>query len=253
MVTSRGRPKTVLMVDYYFPPLAGAGAQRTLGYIPHLARYGWEPIVLTVRSGDSNFHDASLLDRIPQSVDVQRTPSFEPFKVARWLARPFTVGSRGNGFHQPMGLLEWTTRQMRSLEYWIFFPDRNVGWVPFAVARALRINQDRPLDLIYSTSTSISSHVVAHIVRTILRKPWVADFQDAWAGHPEHAARLFPSPVHASMARGLERIILRSADHVIVTADPLRQTFEQQGRDYHPSDYFPPGTLSRAVRNVEVS
>src|SRR5579859_4712984 len=79
------RGKTVLVVDYFFPPLAGAAVQRTLGFVRYLVRYGWEPIVLTVRSSDWNFYDASLLDRVPRCVKVERTASVEPLRFARRL------------------------------------------------------------------------------------------------------------------------------------------------------------------------
>jgi len=224
------------MIDYYFPPLAGAGAQRTLGFVKHLAQFGWRPIILTVHSGDHNFYDASLLERIPKAVDVQRTASFEPLKVARRLfAKPYTESNRyGPGLHKRMGPLRRAVRRLRRLEDWLFFPDRSVGWLPFAVARALRISRGTNIDLVFSTSTAITSHVIAYLVKTILGKPWVADFQDAWAEHPTFAGRLFPSHFHASMARRLEGLILQNSDYVIVTADPLRQTFERRGGKARP-------------------
>ena len=36
------------MVAYHFPPLAGSsGIQRTLRFVQHLPRFGWQPTVLT--------------------------------------------------------------------------------------------------------------------------------------------------------------------------------------------------------------
>ena len=40
--------KRLMMVAYHFPPLAGSsGIQRTLNFVRHLPRFGWEPLVLT--------------------------------------------------------------------------------------------------------------------------------------------------------------------------------------------------------------
>jgi glycosyltransferase involved in cell wall biosynthesis len=236
VLTSRGRPKTVLMIDYYFPPLAGAGAQRTPGFVRYLMPFGWQPIVMTVQSGDNYFYDPSLVDTIPDRVDVQRTLSFEPLRAARrFLTKPYIGSTRhASGLHQRTSLLGRNLRRLRGLENWLFFPDRHVGWTPFAIGRALRINQRVPIDLVYSTSTAITSHVIAYAVKKILGTPWVADFQDAWAERPGFAKRLFPSPLHAGMARRLEGLILRSADRVVVTADPLRETFERRSKEVSP-------------------
>jgi hypothetical protein len=40
--------KRILMIAYHFPPLAGSsGIQRTLRFVQHLPKFGWEPIVLS--------------------------------------------------------------------------------------------------------------------------------------------------------------------------------------------------------------
>jgi glycosyltransferase involved in cell wall biosynthesis len=228
------RVKTVLVIDYFFPPLAGAAVQRTLGFVRYLARFGWQPIVLTVQAGDWNLHDTSLLEKIPESVDVLRTASIEPLRLAR---RIFTRASaEGNRYSSEprfrVSALKESIRRLQGLERWVFFPDRRVGWVPFAVARTLRTSRSRAIDLVYSSSAAVSSHVIAYIVKKILGTAWVADFQDPWA---EGAAScLFPSPLHASLARRLEGSILRSADHVTVAADPIRRSFEGRNKQIPP-------------------
>ena len=46
--TKAFRVKTVLMIAYHFPPLAGSsGIQRTLRFVQHLPALGWKPVVLT--------------------------------------------------------------------------------------------------------------------------------------------------------------------------------------------------------------
>jgi hypothetical protein len=39
--------KTVLVVAYYFPPIAASGSMRPLGFCRYLREYGWQPRVLT--------------------------------------------------------------------------------------------------------------------------------------------------------------------------------------------------------------
>jgi hypothetical protein len=41
--------KKVLIVTYYFPPHTAIGAQRPYRLAKYFPKYGWEPIVLTVK------------------------------------------------------------------------------------------------------------------------------------------------------------------------------------------------------------
>ncbi len=219
--TLRQQPKTVLMIDYFFPPFAGAGVQRTLGYVKHLAEFGWEPIVLTIQPGERAFYDFSLLDRVPDSVNVQRTPSLEPVRFARRLLDNHAVVGNGHG-SAPRGVKHpssWVVRRMRNLERWILFPDRRIGWFPFAAIRALSTSHQKTIDVIYSTSTVMTSHLVAYAVGKLLRKPWVADFQDPWSADING----FPTFVHKMLADRLELRILHCADRITVTTDPVRK------------------------------
>jgi len=215
------------MVDYYFPPLAGAGVQRTLGYVRHMAEFGWTPIVLTVQSGEHGFVDASLLERVPPQVAVRRTRSFEPIRLAKVaLGRGAAAGSgpRADRFK----LFVPVARRLRDLTSWVLFPDRHVGWLPFALAEALSIGRRTPIDVIYSSSTAITSHLVARSLKRRWGRPWVADFQDPWVDRHDYG---FPSPLHRVAAERLERLIVQEADCVTVTTGPLGDIFRRRYGD----------------------
>ncbi len=214
--------KTILMVDYYFPPLAGSGVLRTVGYVKHLAEFGWTPIVLTVRSGEHYIYDVSLLQRIPDTVYVRRTASLEPVRLVKrllaWSAgqrKELEADSRGSGRPLWRG---WSW--VRNLERWILFPDRRIGWLPFAVTQAVAVNRCQSIDVLYSTSTAVTSHLIAYLLKKLLHKPWVADFQDPWSQDYDLG---FPSAFHKGWAEHLEYLILRNADRVTVTTGPLRR------------------------------
>ena len=52
--------KKVLVISYYWPPSGGPGVQRVLKFCKYLHKFGWEPIVLTVKDGDFPVKDYSL-------------------------------------------------------------------------------------------------------------------------------------------------------------------------------------------------
>ncbi len=232
----RGK-RAILMIDYSFQPIGGAGSRRTLGYVTHLSRFGWRPIVLTVASGDAYYVDRSSLQTVPPEVTVIRTGSFEPMRYVRRFLSSTGEGARlaARSTYRPAvsGQASW----IRSVGRWVQFPDRRVGWLPFALARCLVSGLGREIDLIYSTSTAITSHLVARILRIVWDKPWVADFQDPWCWAQESLA-MFPSVLHRRAAELLEFAILQAADHVTVTTEPIRDMLTRK----HPG--IPAGKIS---------
>ncbi len=214
--------KRVLMIDYLFPPLAGPGIQRTLGYVRYLPRYGWNPIVLTVRDGDHALYDATLLARIPEHLQVVRTPSVEPVRFVRKVLRCIAANrSVSDGAGALSGRPLWLGASwVRDLEKWVLFPDRRIGWLPFGVRRALQIHRATPYDIVYSTSTNImTGHLMAYWVARRLRTPWIADFQDAWLSY---YSSMFPSSIHRRLAMALERLVVYRATRITVATEPHR-------------------------------
>ena len=45
-----GSPRRALVIAYYFPPLGGAGVQRTLKFVKYLPEFGWRATVVSTRS-----------------------------------------------------------------------------------------------------------------------------------------------------------------------------------------------------------
>lgn len=215
--------RTLLLVDYHFPPLWGSGAQRTLGFLRHLSRHGWQPIVLTVEDGDQAVRDSSLLEEIPEAVSVQRTRSLEPVRILRRLAKHSQRSKPGGGENGPP--VRRGARWLHGIERWVLFPDRQIGWFPFAVRSGLAIASNQRPDAIYSTSTSVTSHLVAYRLSRELRVPWVADFQDPWL---EGFAIRAPSTLHNRLAIKLEKLIATAADAITVTTEFHRRLLQRK-------------------------
>lgn len=84
------KSKKVLIIAYFFPPLGGSGVQRTLKFTKYLPAFGIQPLVSTVRHGHNFAYDESLLQEIPESVQVIRSNSLETLwlrKVIEKIAR----------------------------------------------------------------------------------------------------------------------------------------------------------------------
>lgn len=225
---AQAAPRSVLMVLYFYPPLGGISMSRNARNVQYLPQYGWAPIVLTPRNAAYHLKDPGSLDLIPEGTRVIRTPSLEAGHVRRVVMGLLgVIGDRsdrraGNasrsqggqsigdapppgGANASGGRLEWIRRLL-------FFPDDQVGWLPFALVAALRAHRATPFDAIYSTSSPITSHLVAGILKRWTGLPWVAEFRDPWLGN----ALAAPLPwFHRRLQAKLERWIVRSADRVV--------------------------------------
>ena len=119
-----GTPRRALVIAYYFPPLGGAGVQRTLKFVKYLPEFGWRATVVSTRSRLYPSRDAALVHEIPDDTRVVRAPALP---IARYAAIVL---------HK----LGW----MR-LKAYVAWPDGGLGWAPAAFVAAWReVRRERP-------------------------------------------------------------------------------------------------------------
>ncbi|NOX37391.1 MAG: glycosyltransferase family 4 protein [Calditrichaeota bacterium] len=231
--------KKVLIVTYYWPPAGGPGVQRILKFVKYLPEFGWQPLVLTVTSGEYPALDPSLEKEVPPECRVYRIRHLEPGHVFRKF-----VGMPADSRIQVGVLAEKPENWKKRLAFWIranlFIPDAKIGWWPFAVREGMRIiRRERP-QLIFSTSPPPTVHLIA---RTLSRRSglqWVADFRDPWTDihYYERQKRL---PVARALDGWLEQRVLREADRLtFVSRLDIEQSFAQKV-DPSKCQYLPNG------------
>src|SRR5438105_3171475 len=90
--------RRVLLVSYPFPPVGGAGVQRTTKFVKYLPEFGWRPSVLTVANPSVPAWDQSLLKDIPADTVVRRARTWEPGYNAK---AAVSTGSNGQSHAAP--------------------------------------------------------------------------------------------------------------------------------------------------------
>jgi glycosyltransferase involved in cell wall biosynthesis len=188
----------LLMIAYFFPPIGGSGALRPLKLAKFLPDVGWEPLILTVKNSDWYYAcDPDLLTELPQQVNITRS-----FMVrAAWLYRVFN----------PLRIRKID----QILRSFLIQPDDQIGWIPFAYRTAMKLLRQHNIDVIYSTSSPLSCHLVASLVHKRSRLPWIADFRDEWFENPDFN---YPTRFHRRFHYRLENFIVNTADRVIAPA-----------------------------------
>jgi glycosyltransferase involved in cell wall biosynthesis len=186
--------KRVLFVTYHFPPVGGAGVQRSVKFVRYLPELGYEPVVLTGPGASADRWtpiDHSLVSEVPDSTEIIRLPGPPP---------PRSGGARARAerwFRLRTGFARWWQGGIRS-----------------------RGREARDLDLVYvSMSPFESASAVAALARE-LDRPWVADLRDPWA---LDEMVVHPSALHRRLALvQMERVLASAAAVVMNTAEAAR-------------------------------
>ena len=222
--------KKVLVIAYGFPPIAHAGVYRTMRFCRYLPDNGWKPTVITINESEDIHSDHSLMKRIPASVRIHRTYILDIWrsirryqtKQARMEAARVALNDRDVSPGRVVRAAKRVKRFALSAMLKAFsIPDHMLFWIPFAVARGIRLMRKEDFDLIFTTSPPHSEHLAGLILAKIFRKPWVADFRDPIVDN-FHTEELFR--VELWLQALLERLIVRFADTVVVVTESHRQS-----------------------------
>ncbi len=190
--------KKVLFVYYMFPPLIG-GWRAIASFVRFLPEFGWQAIVLTAADSVSYGKDYTLLDEVPQDLEIHR------------------VGHREVS-------AEWRYARNSKLKLNLDFPDSYRSWYAPALREARRILQHQDVRLVFSYAPPYTCHFVAMQLKREFGLPWVADSEDPWSGNEflkstYKATLLGPlRPLQNWRIRRAERNLLKNADRTIVVS-----------------------------------
>jgi glycosyltransferase involved in cell wall biosynthesis len=193
--------KRVLFLAYHFPPVGGAGVQRSVKFARYLPEFGYEPVVVTGGSaagGRWTPADETLAAELSQETEVLRVRRSEPAEPGRWRARA---------------------------ERWLPLSTTFSRWWS---AGAVEVGREvEGVDLVYATMSPFESAEPARKLAELLGVPWVADLRDPWA---LDEMLVFPTAAH----RGLE---LRRMGRALASASAVvwnTAEAERAGRERFP-------------------
>ncbi len=225
--------KRLLLISSHFPPDGAAGTHRVMRFTTHLYASGWDVSVLTMDpayylSGTQT--DERLLAAIPGDIHIYRTKALRGvtalIRLRNRLSRarrasqppPATLDTGGARHASPSRRLKDAFTDLCAV------PDRDVGWLWYAVRRGAQIIRRNGIDVILSSAPPFTCHVVADVLRGMYGRKWVADFRDPWSRSP------WATPERAAGWRGavhrwLERRTVEHADAVILNTKRMHAEF----------------------------
>ncbi len=187
----------VLMIAYHFPPVRGSsGVHRTLQFVRHLPRHGWQPVVLAPHPRAYERTGSDLVGDVPAGVPVRRGFALDA-------ARHLAVKGR---------YLRCTA-----------LPDRWASWALGAVPLGFfMIRRYRP-GVLWSTYPVATAHLIGYVLARLTGIPWVADFRDPLGqeGYPAD-----PRTRRAYWA--LERRVVRRARACVFTTPGTARVYRER-------------------------
>ena len=190
--------KRILLIAFHFPPCSvSSGIQRTLSLTKYLNKYGWEPIVLTVKPSAYEQMNSSQLSSIPQHITIKRSLALDTTKY---------LSIRGR--------------------YWsrLAIPDRWNSWWLSAVPTGMSIIKKHKIKVIWSTYPIATAHNIAATLARLSGLPWIADFRDPMVELVSRTNEIYPKDPAIRKARlAVESKAARFAARLTFCTDSARQ------------------------------
>jgi len=219
--------RKVLLISYVFPPLATSGAIRPLKFTKYLPKFGWQPIVLTVRKGDYWVIDSSLLDEVPETATVYRTHSWELVNMREAKRAYDKVIHHKEGSRIKKVFFKF----LRYAYLHLLIPDSKIGWLPFAVISGQKIIREEGIDIIIATGGPWTNFLVGYLLSYFTHIPLILDYRDPWTHilhyRTKRLKRVLESRLENRIQRRASRIIAISS---VLTAK-LQTAYPYQDRD----------------------
>jgi glycosyltransferase involved in cell wall biosynthesis len=130
-------------------------------------------------------------------------------------------------------------QKMKDFLTWLpSIPDREIGWLPFAVFRGYLMIKKHKIDMIFSSCPPHSVHLISLLLKLLTGKRLVLDFRDPWSRsqwEPLNASKL--ERIEKNINIVLERWAIKKADKIICNTAELRDDFIKFYKDL-PQDKF---------------
>lgn len=227
--------RRLLVLTYRFPPQGRVGAHRTTKFVRYMSRYGWQPVVHTVRNPYCTHWDHTLSRQIPDDVEVFRTPTFEVealedrLRALRDWVRPrrSVPSNHAASVSAPSARAYGSGVRDYVWRYWLS-PDPQILWIPGALLRSQWIARRRAVSAMYSSSPPQSVQILALKLHRRLGIPWIADMRDPWTEGLHRRYWYSRNEPRQRREERWERAVCREADRVVVATPGTQRMLQEK-------------------------
>ena len=147
---------------------------RIPGLAKYLPEFGWQPVILTAPVSEKSALQCRVIETGYHDIlgFWKRLFGFNPTEDRRREVKKRLGVTSKKSFLDSLLTFAGTI---------INYPDSEKGWKPFAVKAGSELLQNEDIDAIISSSSPVTSHLIAKELKIKHRIPWVADFRDPWS------------------------------------------------------------------------
>ena len=216
--------KKLLIITYYWPPAGGPGVQRWLKFVKYLPEFNIQPIVYIPENPTYPIIDNGLESEVSNKAIILKNKIFEPYGLASFFGKSKTkkISSGIISNQKKQSVLEKTLLWVRGN---LFIPDARFLWVKPSVKYLKKYIVENNIDTIVTSGPPHSLHLIGLELKKNLNIKWLADFRDAWTTIGYHKALKLSSYANKKH-KALEKLVLTSADTIIVTSKTTKTEFQ---------------------------
>jgi glycosyltransferase involved in cell wall biosynthesis len=165
--------KKVLIISYYFNQKEQIGSIRLRGLAKYLPQFGWEPTILTIKSPESS-------DMEFRTIETDYSDLMTVWKKRLGLNLDKSVqdqlGTSSN--KNQNGIISSLVHMWMEI---FAYPDPYKNWYKPAVEAGNKLLENEDFDLVLSSSSPVTSHLIGNELSNKYGIPWVADLRDLWS------------------------------------------------------------------------
>lgn len=203
--------KKVIYIAFNYNHDTGIASKRLRGVSKYLPSFGWQPIVIVPRTSNDTVKIDNV--RVIETDYQDMISKFMPKSNNTGRKREVSGRDQTNKF----------VSKSLSVAGEIFaYPDSMKYWKKPAFEASCEIIEGERIDAIMSSSSPITSHLIAHDLKEKYGIPWVADLRDLWNMNPyvnHNAVRRF-------FEKRLEMKTFSNVDALTTTTDLARDTLQ---------------------------
>jgi glycosyltransferase involved in cell wall biosynthesis len=206
--------------------------------VKYFAEFGWQPIILTPPIEEGTATQFRLPKNFKNNVNVIETQGYSsPYGKKRLASKKYS---------KIRPFLKFFYKYYREIAQ---YPDAEKGWTPFALKASDELLQNKDIDAIVSTSSPVTSHLIAKELKEKHKISWVAELRDLWTQNHNYPY----SPLRKFFEKRLEIETLLRADALVALSSPDAEklrALHKGKRIYTITNGFDPDKISDGKANL---
>ena len=191
-------------------------------------------LILTINISNNIDNDFSLMEGISEQIKVYRTKTYDPVLY-------YHRNLKNRILQKKFGAIinRLITKPLQLVNQ----PDHMVGWIPFAVAKALKLIKEKKIDIVYTTSPPHSIQITGFLLKKLTVVKWIADLRDPILDNISSESMNFSAK---KIGQVLEKKIVQNANFIISNTESAQKRLANRYRvknvvciknSYDPEDF----------------